>query len=262
MRTMGFSLRSFLLAPLLALALGAVGRAADPTPGHPWEQAQSLYEATMVDFQHGGFGAIASHVPDLEAALAAAGAPVRKTIRDGQVTFVLAEGPADTLVALAGQAAAQHDAGQTGQVIAVRDPYPGVALILGSYYNEVSRSEDAVRVLTLGLTANPNDPGLVSEKGAALVALHRWPDALADYQAGLAIPNLAPLDKARLLRGKGLVLIELGRLDDAAAAYEQSLLLDPGNAIATHELGYIAHLRAGGATAPTELTAPNKPKTP
>jgi tetratricopeptide (TPR) repeat protein len=244
----------FLLIPIAALVLAGAGRA-DPAPSHPWDQAQSLYEATMVDFKASGFSGIAQHASDMEAALAAAGNPVRKSFQESQITYVLTEGGADTLTALVG---ASHQAG--AQVVAVRDPYPSLALALGSYYNEVGRNADAVRVLSIGLTANPNDAGLVTEKAAALIGLHRPADALATYQGGLSIPNLDPLDKARILRGEGAALTDLGKLDDAAGAYEASLRLEPGNAIALNELQYIARLKAGGASSPTQLVAPNKPK--
>ena len=49
--------------------------------------------------------------------------------------------------------------------------------------------------------------------------------------------------KPMALRGIGFVLIELGELGGAQQAFEESLLLDPGNEIATSELRYIEGLR-------------------
>ena len=59
-----------------------------------------------------------------------------------------------------------------------------------------------------------------------------------------------------MLRGRGLALTELKRLDEAEAAYRDALALEPGNALATSELQYIA---GASATSPV-LLLPNAPK--
>jgi tetratricopeptide (TPR) repeat protein len=251
------TVHAVLLASIFLLLLAGAASAAEP-----WQEAQALYDQTMSDFQHGGFGAIAPHVPALEAALAAAGDPVRKTFVEGDTTYVLTEGLEDSLIAMSAQIEAQKHGSPSKRAVSVGDPYPGISLILGSYYNEVQRADDAIRVLSVGLAANPNDAVLVTEKGAALAELKRWPEALQQYSDGLSISNLAPIHKARMLRGEGLALTELGRLDEAEAAYRRSLQLEPGNAIATNELQYLAQLRAGGPKTQVGIMAPNKPTPP
>jgi hypothetical protein len=52
---------------------------------------------------------------------------------------------------------------------------------------------------------------LIAERGAALEALHRWPDALANYDDGLRIDDLDNRTKALMDRGRGFALTELGR---------------------------------------------------
>lgn len=251
----GFGRR--LAALLIWMLASAPALAAVAAPVLPWQQAQGDYRSALADFQAHGFAAIAPHVPALVADLAAAGNPIRKTNVVGGTTYVLTENSADALRAMLEQAGAHAAPG--ARAVAVSDPYPAVCLILGSYYDEYGRFGEAVRVLDIGLAVAPGDPTVLSERSAALEGLHRWADAVANAETGLALANLPPSYRARFLRGRGLALTELGRLDAAEASYRQSLALDPGNAIATHELAYIARLRAGGPRATTELTAPNRP---
>jgi tetratricopeptide (TPR) repeat protein len=103
-------------------------------------------------------------------------------------------------------------------------------------------------------------PYLTSERGAALLALKQWPDALANYEKGLGISPLPDSARALLLRGRGFSLTELGRLDDAEKSYRDSLIAEPNNARALAELNYIARIRAGGApTASGLLTVKPQP---
>jgi tetratricopeptide (TPR) repeat protein len=99
-------------------------------------------------------------------------------------------------------------------------------------------------------------PALLGERDAALAALHRPADALADSDEGLRLPQLTDSHRARFLRGRGFALTELNRLDEAEAAYNDSLKIDPNNPIALRELQYIAGLRAGRPRTATELSLP------
>lgn len=135
------------------------------------------------------------------------------------------------------------------------NPYPSAALYLGSFFNEINQSDQALAALDIGLLAAPGSPGLISERGAALMNLHRWPEALANYDRGLKLENLAPEDRARLYRGRGNCLTETNQLDAAEAAYRASLQLAPDNALAKNELIYIAGLRAGAAPTASSLTS-------
>jgi tetratricopeptide (TPR) repeat protein len=247
-------LRFFLMA---LLAFAGLARAADAP--NPWSAAQAVLDATQADFMKDGLRAVEPHVADLEQALAHA--DEIKPADDGTV-YILTDGQADTVAALAGALMVK---GKTdAKVVAIANPYPAISLYLGSYYNEIGKPEDALRVLDRGLALLGDDMRaehrsyLVGERGAALLALKRWQDALDNYQGGLKLEGLDDKTKARLHRGCGFALTELGKLDDAEAQYKTSLDLDPGNAIAIGELEYIAHLRAGGDKAPTTLTLPNQ----
>lgn len=86
-----------------------------------------------------------------------------------------------------------------------------------------------------------SDP--LSEKGFLLNQIGRSSEALDAYQRAIELQttfdNSANQNKAIAWRGLGYTYVELGDLDKAQQAYEESLKLDPGNAIATDELEYI-----------------------
>jgi tetratricopeptide (TPR) repeat protein len=241
------------LVATVALLGASVAAAAD---GPAWIVAGNVLDATFKDVQQQGILGVASHTADLEQSLAGAVQAVADA-REKSCT-ALTDGMADVLAAMT--AASTKGGGTCASVQAVENPYPMSALLLASYYNETGKSEDAVRVLDEGLGASgalsARRPDLISERGAALQALKRWPEALANYDGGLALGGLEPQAHARLLRGRGFSLSELGRLDEAEAAYRESLTLDPNNKLAEGELEYIARLRAGGEKAPTGITLP------
>jgi tetratricopeptide (TPR) repeat protein len=182
------------------------------------------------------------------------------------VTYVLTDGPTDTLFSLVATAAASDkNPGASGKkAVAVNNPYPPISLYIGSYYNEIGRFEDALRALDRGLALysthgvefGMHQPGLVSERAIALARLNRLPEALTAYEDGLKLAGIDDGGRARMHRGRGYVLTEMGRLDEAEAAYRESLKLEPDNKIAKGELDYIARLRAGGSTVPGSVIAP------
>lgn len=244
--------------------------AAQAVAPHPWEQARKVLEAATAALQRGGITGLLPQVGDLETALEGADAAYAATDTGSGPITVLTDGPADTLLQLVGAAAAAEKTGNTApgrETIAVPNPYSAISFYLGSYYNEIGRHDEAVRVLDKGLALNaahgnefnPVLPSLISERAVALAQLKRFPEALAGYEAGLKLPGIADLHKARMHRGRGYVLTELGRLDEAEEAYRESLKLEPGNRIALNELEYIAHLRAGGEKTSGGLVAPGNP---
>lgn len=138
---------------------------------------------------------------------------------------------------------------KTVYVDAAFNVYPTAALMLGSDAVTRRRPEEAIAWLDKGLALQPDNLYLVTEKGAALAMLNRPADALALYDATLALGDRTfdPKSKARLRRARGWALIELGRLDEAEADYKQSLVLEPDHGGALRELKYIADKRAGVA---------------
>lgn len=235
-------MRSYLI-PLAALAMGVCAAPAFADDATPWLDDTALLRQTQSDVAAGGLKAIETHADALEKALAGAPHSIELARAAG---FVLTDGSADTLLALM-TAATSKD---RKSVQAIANPYPLIGLYLGSYYDEIGRKEDGLRVLDADLAISKlssTRPMLIIERGAALNGLHRSTDALADYEDGLKIPGVDNHFRAAMMRGRGFALTELNRLDDAEAAYQDSLKAEPGNASAENELRYIAKLRGGGA---------------
>jgi len=272
-------MKSHLALALLVALVGAPAwseTAPAPAPAaaaadHPWERAQAVLDETNADLAKGaGYDAVRAHLKDLEGALDGADAVVAATGSDKDVVYVLTDGPADTLFSLLAVAAAADKSGvkDTRKTVAVNNPYPAIALYVGSYYNEIGRYDDALRALdrglalfaTQGIGFGQHKPSLLAERAIALVQLKRLAEALAAYDEALAAAGDDDAKaKARMHRGRGYVLTELGRLDEAEAAYRQSLKLEPDNALAKRELDYIYKLRLGVPKAATEIVTPKPP---
>jgi tetratricopeptide (TPR) repeat protein len=257
--------RNRLIAALFAVALFLPAAALAQPGARPWEAARALLNSAIVKIRAGGVLGLAADAPAMETALASA--PKQQGTIVGDHVYLLSDGGAQALILLAG--AATKESPYAGRAVtAVDDPYPTISFLLGSYYDEVGKPAEALRLLDAGL-ALPSQGGpvpglhrplLVSERGAALVSLHRWADALADYDGGLTLSGLDPRTRARLLRGRGMALTELGRLDEAEAAYHQSMTFDPNNPIALQELAYIASQRAGAPRSDSALRSVQPPK--
>ncbi len=229
----------------------------------PWQRAQAVVTATQSDIARNGIRGIGPHVPALEEALTQADHPFGAMPPENGDRIVLADGQAETLGALLIGGAAKDGR----KTVAMVNPYPRISFYLGSWYNEIGKPGDALRVLDAGLalpvpvpgsTLGETRPHIIGEKGIALVSLKRWPEALAAYESGLALKSLDNMTKALLLRGRGFALTELGRLDDAEQSYRDSLTAEPNNARALQELSYIARIRAGGAPTSPIIDIPNR----
>lgn len=284
-------MRGLAAAVLLTLAVAVGGCAEDPriaeeaakataAAARPWEPARVTLNTALEAAKTGGVLAIAPLVPDLEQALAQAPEAIAKG-RSAPAKVVLVDGPAEMIAAAiaAGVPFRQPGAPQPGPVpeadqpstpeqasppspavTALESPYPPISLLLGSYYVEIRRLDDAVRVLDAGLALPPAVPGvsratvpaLSSERATALGTAGRWQDALVAWERTLKLPDLSDRDRARMLRGRGVVLIELKRLNEAELTFRDALRLEPGNAAAENELAYIAALRSGRAAVKPE----------
>jgi hypothetical protein len=90
-----------------------------------------------------------------------------------------------------------------------------------------------------------------NEKGYILMNLRRPQEALAANTQAWDLVRRHPenFDKAGpVLRGQAVAQVELGDLDRAEKLLSDSLVVEPGNSLATQELAYIAHRRKGTAT--------------
>lgn len=257
-------MKSLFAALVLALVAVACPTWADAPASDctPWVKAQATFDAAFPEIKAGGIKALASHVDDFEQALAGMDKHCDMP-KEGDIV-VLTDGMMETIVAMA--AAQKQYPGRT--VVAVRNPYPLIALFLGSYYNEIRHYEDALRVFDLERASNKGNagqtrPSLIGERAAALGQLHRLDEALAAYTEGLELLGIDDKGKARMQRGRGYILTEMDRLDEAASAYQESLKLEPGNALAKSELEYIYKLELGSKKAPGGIITvpPQQPKT-
>jgi tetratricopeptide (TPR) repeat protein len=221
------------------MTLPGGGRVSLTSTGDPDEDA--VLAATR-DMQTSGVLAARNHEAALLKVLANMPRPFERVRLANGVTEYRGDSMADCLAY-----GTAHGKSGSASLVCRGNPFPTAAFFLGSYYDEVGQPEKALSALDAGLVAAPQSTALIGERGAALIALHRLDDALADYDRGIAIENQAPTFRAKLFRGRGYVLTELKRLDEAEQAYVDSLKLDPNNPRANNELAYIATLRAGAA---------------
>ncbi len=253
---------------VVLFGLSAPGlHAAPSSPDYPWDKAKVVIDATEADAKTKGFQGLQPHIADMEAVLASANEAYRATVPASGPVYVLVDGQQETLAALV--VAAGNKKGPARDTRAVENPYIRASFYLGTYYNEIGKPLDALRVLDAGLAlpqpaagmaVGDHLPVIISERGGALVKLKRLADALADYDMGLKLVGLQDRPRALLLRDKGFALTEMGRLDDAEKSYRDSLAVDPNNPTAARELAYIAKLRAGGAPTGAQLQAPANQK--
>jgi tetratricopeptide (TPR) repeat protein len=259
------------LGAALLLTLGASAALAAPTPpapavaNEPWIQAGALIAATIADVQKSGGDGMKAHVPELEAALAAAAELFPPQVTPDGKLVILVDGPSE---AVAVQGLQPPD---EITVMTAPNPYPQIGLMLAFYYNEAAQPQEALRVIaaTIKLSAlsqlhlGSRLASLLTESAAAYVILERWGESLDAADAALQASQTDP-DRARSLRSRGFALVELNRLDDAETAYRDSLRLEPDNGLAREEMGYIARLRTGapretpgtpGAAAPAQQKA-------
>lgn len=242
-----------ILAFMLALLLPAPrALAAESGQVH---KAQALLQAVEKDLLTGGLQALQPRVGEIERTLEAVkDTPIEVS---GDTITVPVDGQMEILFAIT----AARKFHPNKQAAIVDNPYPRLALYLASYYNEVHRPKDAIRILTVSprlfaapdLRAGSTLPDLMSELAIAHADLKDFTKSLAIYDDALTIETMPDSNRARLHRGRGFALIELGLLDEAEAAYRKSLELAPGNKVALNELNYIASLRKGRTKAPTMI---------
>ena len=121
----------------------------------------------------------------------------------------------------------------------------------------------ATRFLDRAQALAPYWPEPYSERGFLLNSSGDRANALIAYRRGLELAEKyhSRADvKATALRGIGWTLVETGDLAGAKKAYEDSLVAEPANPLATKELAYIADLQKSGKVLP--VTPPFSTQTP
>jgi predicted O-linked N-acetylglucosamine transferase (SPINDLY family) len=103
----------------------------------------------------------------------------------------------------------------------------------GATLMALNRFEEALAALDRAVAMKPGYAGALANRGRALRELKRLDDALASYDMALRFNPRFPL----ALTGRGLVLAELGRLADALTAHSQALALNPRDTQALNNRG-------------------------
>ncbi len=239
-----------ILAASTAPACGQVTPVAPATGTISIADARSLSKQAEADIDAHEFTRLSTLVEALERALANPDTP--QTVKGSPALYV--DGDAERLAVRARLASPEGREVAARSPVLIDDPYPSIAWALGFYYNEVEKTEDALRVLNIGLerlktthlqpALAENAPFLGIEMGAALSTAGEWQKAHDVYQTVLLSPDRTT--HAQAYRGIGFSLIELERLDDAETAFRQALRLEPDSESTRWELDYIADLRRGG----------------
>lgn len=272
------------LIPRLALVL-ALGSAAVSVPATASAMALHVAPCTAYDRDQesrdaameaavesslgsGGYPALLSRLPDLEAALARAPASLNAAeLCDGRIV-VRAEQPGlygalSALLANKDQAAKAWDGKVVPTGVYYRpSPYIRIALLVGMAYDERREYGRGLEALEKGLALDPQEPKLAAEAALALNDLHRPGEALAVCDRVLTgEPPPDKLNRGRLLRTRGFALGDLGRYDEAIQSYQDSLVLEPNHAGALNEIRYLKGRKAGRGDAPVEQTTTGAFKT-
>jgi tetratricopeptide (TPR) repeat protein len=176
------------------------------------------------------------------------------------VTVVRSADMPDGIVLMVMAGALAEKTGGKSVVSQKPNVYPDIALILTSEAVERKAFQEAIGYADRGLALQPENWGLLFEKGAALQGLRRWQDGLTLADKALAGEYLLlTMHQAPFHRRRGFSLVELGRLEEARAAYEEALKIEPDNAVAKQELEYVSGLMKGAKPTAPYLVNPNKP---
>lgn len=240
----------------LTLALGG-----DTTTGQEASDA-ALLDKALESFSATGYRGLATHIPDLRAALDRAPAIYPVIEKRPDETIVRSEDMANGLMLMMLMSGLGEKEGKNTKVIQTRNVYPTIALLLTSDAVERNDHSAALNFADRGLAMQPEHEMLLLEKGAALQGLGRFEEALRLADAALADGGglFTDFKPAPFHRRRGFSLIELNRLEEAKAAYLTSLETEPDNAAAKKELQYIAELMAGASKTGPVFVNPNAPK--
>ncbi len=134
--------------------------------------------------------------------------------------------------------------------IVVSQAYAHAYYLKGYILVDRGQLDAALPFLLKAVELSPSNAQYLSELGHVYQSEKNWEKSLETFaraaDAARRFSGTAgqSADLRRALRGQGYTLIELGRFDEAAKLYHQCLELDPGDATAKGELGYIEQQRA------------------
>lgn len=131
-----------------------------------------------------------------------------------------------------------------GQVLWSRAAYPPACFHLASLLVEKGSLAEAAQWLGKGSAMEPLNPNFPLELGYIHAVRKDHEKALSSYARASDLAAGSKTKKAAALRGMAVQLVDLGRLDAAEERIRESLQLEPENAKAKSELGYILLARA------------------
>jgi len=138
--------------------------------------------------------------------------------------------------------------------VAVPPGYCTALYLKGYALVDLGRVAEAKAIYERLLTLAPMYTQYQTEYGQLIRLEKDWPRMLAictqaSKAAAIADPAIKPVQQGAALRCQGYALTELHRYDEAEQRYRDALAINPKDAVAQHELGYIAQQRAKVATA-------------
>ena len=130
----------------------------------------------------------------------------------------------------------------TGKIRWVRDYCPLAYNTAAFLYVAANDKDNAMKYLSLAIESAPFWAEPHNELGYFLGVQKDFEAALASYEKAIELAdkykNTASV-KPLSLRGLRFILTEMGELERSKKAYEDSLLIEPDNALAKNELEYI-----------------------
>ena len=139
---------------------------------------------------------------------------------------------------------AEGKSGASSLMVAWADAY----YLKGYALNEQARTADAKAALARAVRLSPQNASYLIELAEAYKLERNWDECYQLYRAAetaaqFSPPELKLAEQLQAKRGQAFVFIEQGNLDRAEAILKACLKLDPNDARAKKELGYIAQLR-------------------
>jgi tetratricopeptide (TPR) repeat protein len=142
-----------------------------------------------------------------------------------------------------------------GQVVWMDWRYCEILQFRAFIHAQRKQFEKALQVLDKAIQVGPDNAVAHNERGYILVQMSRFQEALRAYELAQEASKRtggSRIEEAAALRGMGATWVDLGDLDKAEKALNESLLLEPGNAVARNELEYIRQLRSRKNDQPTK----------
>ena len=115
---------------------------------------------------------------------------------------------------------------------------------------ELHRDAEALSALEKAIALSPSHSRYLSERGYLYHQAKDWQRSLEMFEAAeegvklISDRQVQIVEHTRALRGQGYALVELGDLDASEKKYQQSLALNPDDAVSKQELDYLKGLRA------------------